>query len=249
MYGAALTVGRSSRYSGNMLREFLILHHREVARKCREKAAARFAPADTPDALEHGVPLFIQQLIDALMTRPSAPGDDGTPEGLTPFPTEIGRSAALHGGELLHRGFTVDLVVHNYGDICQAITEMAIELKCTIDPDDFRILNGCLDDAIAGAVTAFAQGHQDASDDREDERHERLSVQQQEHGRLVEIAIQAFTAMKAGSLGLAGPTGALLMHALTELQLLSEQPVAEADEAEAAAALRRASKRKVLHLD
>jgi NhaP-type Na+/H+ or K+/H+ antiporter len=33
--------------------------------------------------------LFIQQLIDALMTRPSAPGDDGTPEGLTPFPTEI----------------------------------------------------------------------------------------------------------------------------------------------------------------
>jgi hypothetical protein len=66
---------------------------------------------------------------------------------------------------------------------------------------------------------------------------------------LVEIAIQAFTAMKAGSLGLAGPTGALLMHALTELQLLSEQPVAEADEAEAAAALRRASKRKVLHLD
>ena len=226
-----------------MLRTFLISHRRDVVQKCRVKAAARFAPAESPDVLDHGVPLFIQQLIDALATRPSPPGDDDNPEGITPFPAEIGRSAGLHGAELLRRGFTVDLVVHCYGDICQAITEMAIELHCTIDPDDFRILNGCLDNAIAGAVTAFAQGRQDASNDREDERYERLSVQQQEHRRLVEIAIQAFTAMKAGSLGLAGPTGALLMHALTELQSLSEQPFVEADEAEAAASLRRASKR------
>lgn len=226
-----------------MLREFLISHRRDVVRKCREKTVARFAPADTPDVLEHGVPLFIQQLIDALATRPSAPGDDGNSEGPTPFPAEIGRSAALHGAELLRRGFTVDQVVHTYGDICQAITEMAIELNCAIDPDDFRILNGCLDNAIAGAVTAFAQEHQDASDDREDERFERLSVQQQEHRRLVEIAIQALTAMKSGGLGLAGPTGALLMHALTELQSLSDQQVVEQDEAEAAASLRRASKR------
>lgn len=226
-----------------MLRRFLISHRHDVARICREKTVARFTPADTPDVLEHGVPLFIQQLIDALTLRPSPPGDEGSPEGITPFPAEIGRSAALHGAELLRRGFTVDLVVHNYGDVCQTITEMAIELKCAINPDDFRILNGCLDNAIAGAVTAFAQGRQDASDDREDEKHERLSVLRQEHRRLVEIAIQAFTAMKAGSLGLAGPTGMLLMHALTELQLLSEQPVVEEDAAEAAASLRRASKR------
>ena len=226
-----------------MLRAFLISHRRELVRKCQEKAAAGFAPADTPDVLEHGVPLFIQQLIDALESRPSLPATDGTPAERTLFPPEIHRSAALHGAELLQRGFTADEVVHSYGDICQAITEEAIELNCPIDADDFRILNGCLDNAIAGAVTAFAQGHQDASDDREDERSERLSVLQQEHHRLVEIAIQAFTAMKSGGLGLSGPTATLLMHALTELQSLSAQPIFEQDETAAAASLRRASKR------
>jgi hypothetical protein len=226
-----------------MLHEFLLSHRRDLVRSCREKVAARFAPADTPDVVDHGVPLFIQQLIDALTIRPTAPVGDGDAEGRVPFPTEIGRSAALHGAELLRRGFTVDQVVHDYGDVCQAITEMAVDLGCAIDPDDFRILNGCLDNAIAGAVTAFAAGHQTAIDDLEDERHQRLSVLREEHGRLVEIAIQAFTAMKTGSVGMTGATGALLMHALTELQSLSDQPLVEGDKAEAAASLRRASKR------
>jgi len=226
-----------------MLHEFLLSHRRDLVRNCREKVAARFAPADTPDVVDHGVPLFIQQLIDALTIRPTAPVGDGDAEGRVPFPTEIGRSAALHGAELLRRGFTVDQVVHDYGDVCQAITEMAVDLGCAIDPDDFRILNGCLDNAIAGAVTAFAAGHQTAIDDLEDERHQRLSVLREEHGRLVEIAIQAFTAMKTGSVGMTGATGALLMHALTELQSLSDQPLVEGDKAEAAASLRRASKR------
>ena len=226
-----------------MLRKFLISHRHDVIRKCREKAAASFAPADAPAVLEHGIPLFIQQLINALTTRPSTPG--GNSDRRTLFPAEIGRSAALHGAELLRRGFTIDQVVHTYGDVCQTVTEMAVELKCTIDPDDFRILNGCLDNAIAGAVTAFAQGHQDASDDREDERIERLSGLRQQHRQLVEIAIQAFTAMKVGSLGLAGPTGGLLTHALTELHLLSEQPHLEGIEAGAAPSLPRAATRHV----
>jgi hypothetical protein len=226
-----------------MLHEFLISHRRDLLRKCREKVAARFVPADTPGVVDHGVPLFIQQLIDALATRPSAPAGDGDFGERIPFPSEIGRSAALHGAELLRRGFTVDQVVHDYGDVCQAITEMAIELDSTIDPDDFRILNGCLDNAIAGAVTAFAEGHQATIDDLEDKRHERLSVLREEHRRLVEVAIQAFTAMKTGSLGLAGATGALLMHALTELHSLSDRSRVAEDKARAAASLPRASKR------
>jgi hypothetical protein len=225
-----------------MLHEFLLSHRRDLVRKCREKVAARFAPSDTPDVVDHGVPLFIQQLIDALTIRPSAPAGDGDFGERIPFPKEIGRSAALHGAELLRRGFTVDQVVHDYGDVCQAITEMAVELDSAIDPDDFRILNGCLDNAIAGAVTAFADGRQIAIDDLEDERYERTSVLREEHRRLVEIAIQAFTAMKTGSLGMAGATGGLLMHALTELQSLSDQSLVDEDEAEAAASLRRASK-------
>jgi hypothetical protein len=226
-----------------MLHDFLLSHREDLIRNCREKVAARFAPAAIPDAVEHGVPLFIRQLIDVLKKRPSAPAADGKIGERIPFPTVIARAAALHGAALLHQGFTVDQVVHEYGDICQAITEMAIELNCAIDPDDFRVLNGCLDNAIAGAVTAFAQGNQTAIDIREDERHEQRSVLREEHRRLVEIAVQAFTAMKTGGLGVAGATGALLMHALTELQSLAEQPLVEGDDAEAAASLSRASKR------
>lgn len=235
-------IARSFRHSGGMLREFLITNRRDVIRTSCEKSLARFAPAGTPEVLEHGIPLFIQQLIDALAIRPSAHARDGNTAEQIPFPPEIGRSAALHGADLLRRGFSINLVVHYYGDVCQTVTELAIEMHCPIDADDFRILNGCLDNAIAGAVTAFAQGHQDASDDREDERYERLSVQRQEHRRLVEIAIQAFTAIKSGSLGMAGPTAALLMHALTELELLSEPQVADGDAFEAAASRRHASR-------
>lgn len=174
-----------------MLRQFLIANRGELVRKCREKAAVRVAPTETLDVVDHGVPLFIQQLIDALTNRTSVPADDGNPEGRIPFPANIGRSAGLRGADLFRRGFTVDQVVHDYGDVCQAVTEMAIEpieSNYVIDPDDFRILDGCLDNAIAGAVTAFAQGHQNASNDREEEQYERLVVLQQKNRRLANIA-------------------------------------------------------------
>ncbi|WP_235835046.1 sensor histidine kinase [Piscinibacter terrae] len=37
--------------------------------------------------------------------------------------SEMGISAAAHGKQLLALGFTVDQVVHDYGDLCQAITD------------------------------------------------------------------------------------------------------------------------------
>ncbi len=62
---------------------------------------------------------------------------------------------ALHGAELLALGYSVDQVVHGYGDVCQAITALAVEREYEISTDDFRILNRCLDDAIADAVTSY----------------------------------------------------------------------------------------------
>jgi hypothetical protein len=221
-----------------MLHEFLVSHRQDLIQHCRDKVAARFAPADIPDVIDHGVPLFIGQLVDALAHRPSARPEDGKTGDQVPFPLEIGSSAALHGAELLWRGFTVDQVVHDYGDVCQAITELAIELDCPIDPDDFRILNGCLDNAISGAVTSYVEGRQTVINDLEDERHGHLSGLRDEHRRLVEIAIQSFTAMKTGNVGMTGATGALLMHALTELQSLSERFLSDEYKADAVASRR-----------
>jgi hypothetical protein len=117
-----------------MLCEFIGLHRAEIIKRCRAKVAARSIPPPTEAEVNHGVPLFLDQLVGALRL------------GLVSSP-EIGESAIHHGHDLLHQGFTVSQVVHDYGDICQAITELALELSAPIGTEDFRTLNRCLDDA------------------------------------------------------------------------------------------------------
>ena len=51
-------------------------------------------------------------------------------------------------------------VVHGYGDVCQSITDLALHLEAPISVEEFRILNRCLDDAIASAVTEYGRGNQ-----------------------------------------------------------------------------------------
>lgn len=218
-----------------MLHEFLISHRLDLIQHCRDKVSARFAPAGIPAVIDHGVPLFLGQLVDALANRPIAIPEADESGNSNPFPAEIGQSAALHGAELLRRGFTVDQVVHDYGDICQAITELAVKLDSPIDPDDFRILNGCLDNAIAGAVTSFVNTRDSAANELVDERRTQQSGLADKHRRLVEIAMQSFTAIKSGGLGVGGATGSLLMHALTELHSLYETPPGDGHEDDAVA--------------
>jgi hypothetical protein len=84
---------------------------------------------------------------------------DPTP---SPVNSDIGRAAALHGTELLRLGYPVDQVVHHYGDVCQAVTDLAVKRKARITTDEFRTLNRCLDEAIADAVTSFVDEREHA---------------------------------------------------------------------------------------
>src|SRR6187200_2448886 len=129
-----------------MLDEFIAVNRDEIIMRCRAKVATRSVPPPTDVEIDHGVPVFLDQLRNALQFD----------EITSP---EIGRSAIKHGHDLLLQGFTVSQVVHDYGDVCQAITELAVELNAPISTDDFRTLNRCLDDAIAGAVTEFSRQH------------------------------------------------------------------------------------------
>ena len=52
---------------------------------------------------------------------------------------------------------TVDQVVHDYGDLCESVTELAAEKKAPVTVDEFRTFNRCLDNAIAYAVSAFGE--------------------------------------------------------------------------------------------
>ena len=127
-----------------MLHEFIAVHREEIIRRCRAKVAKRSVPPPTEAEIDHGVPVFLDQLTDALRL------------GLTSTP-DIGRSAIQHGHDLLLQGFTVSQVVHDYGDVCQAVTDLAVEVNAPISTDDFRTLNRCLDEAIAGAVTEYGR--------------------------------------------------------------------------------------------
>jgi hypothetical protein len=49
-----------------MLYEFLLAHRDEIIAAARAKVAARMFPKATSEELRNGVPLFLQQLADAL---------------------------------------------------------------------------------------------------------------------------------------------------------------------------------------
>jgi hypothetical protein len=217
-----------------MLHELLTSNHKELIRRCREKATKRFEPSEIPAAIDHGVPLFLQQLVDTLRLEQLTPARDVSGSEATPAPSEISRAAALHGAELLRLGYSVDQVVHEYGDICQSVTAIAVELHAKISADEFRTLNRCLDDAIADAVASFGSARQISINDQAQTLHDRLSAFSDEHRRLVDIAIQSYSAIKTGNVGLTGATGTLLIHTLNELRSLAERTLPEIRQASTA---------------
>ena len=127
-----------------MLHDFIAANRDKIIARCREKATGRSDSPPVPEMIERGVPVLLEQLVGVLRL------------GREPGP-EISHTALLHGRDLLRAGFSVAEVVHTYGDVCQSVTELAVELNATISAEHFRLLNKCLDEAIASAVTEFAR--------------------------------------------------------------------------------------------
>jgi hypothetical protein len=186
------------------LEEFIGTYRDEIIRRCEAKVASRVSPPDNADE-RHGVPLFLNQLREQLR--------EGAVES-----EEISDTAKKHGHDLLKRGFTIDQVVHDYGDVCQSITGLAVELAAPISTDDFRTLNRCLDNAIAGAVTEFTRKQSTARD-----------KQSAEINGLLESAIFAFRIIHDGDVGVRGSTGAVVERNLMAIYnaLNASSPEAE----------------------
>jgi len=174
---------------------FIATHHEELVHRCRTKVALRLGAIDAVHGDSHrGIPLFLAQLVDELGFLPSTHG------------TAV--AAATHGAELFTGGATVGQVVHNYGDVCQAVTELVSETAATIHVDEFHTLNRCLDDAIAFAVAEYT-------------RQQRLAVARDAHEQtevlrpLIEAALVAFETIQAGTVGVNGTTGAVVHRTLS----------------------------------
>ncbi len=215
-----------------MMHEFLANNRVELIDRCRAKVALRPARAATVQQLQNGVPLFLEQLIRTLrIEQTSEPMESRKISGLSTGKrslSEMGESATQHGRELLKLGFSVAQVVHDYGDLCQSITDLAYERDAPFEIDEFRTLNRCLDNAIADAVTEFSYQRDSAmADARALEENERLGFFAHELRNFLGTATLAFAAAKAGNLSLSGATGSALERSLIGLRNLIDRSLAE----------------------
>jgi signal transduction histidine kinase len=188
-----------------MLFQFIAANREVLIARTRAKVAKRLAPTPTERELSSGVPLFLDQLAETLRRAPSS------------MPGTMDRSAAAHGAALLHIGYTVAQVVHDYGDICQAITELADEVDAPISNDEFHTLNLCLDNAIAEAVTEYARLREHSMAEAETERS---GIFAHELRNRISAAQLGFHAIKSGRAPVGGSVAAVVtrnLHRMTAL--------------------------------
>jgi signal transduction histidine kinase len=212
---------------------FLSDNYAELVARCKEKVSQRPKRAATPEQIANGIPLFLTQLISTL----EAEGEgrmaeslriSGASGGDASGTSVMGASATAHGRRLLELGYTVDQVVHDYGDICQAITDLAVERRAPFSVPEFRTLNRCLDNAIADAVTEFSAGRDAALALRQlGAENERRGVLVHELRNEIHAATMACQALKSGKLAIGGSTGDLLRRSLDSAGRLLDSSLAE----------------------
>jgi signal transduction histidine kinase len=219
-------------YNSPVLHEFLTANRSELVERCQIKVAQRLAPKAMGTETFHGIPHFLDQVIKTLQVERtsepcrsllvSGPADGG------PALSEIGVTAALHGRELSQHGFTVEQVVHDYGDLCQSIMDLALERHASVDLEEFRTLNRCLDNGIADAVSEYAFQRNTSTEDEGDRAlNERLGSLAHDLRNLIHTATLAVGAMRAGDVGLSGATGAVLDRSLKGLRNLIDRSLAD----------------------
>lgn len=76
-----------------MLHQFITANRDEIVSRCRAKVATRSIPPPSETEITHGVPLFLDQLVESLCAGISS--------------IDIDRSAGQHGLDLLGKGFTI----------------------------------------------------------------------------------------------------------------------------------------------
>jgi signal transduction histidine kinase len=203
--------------------EFLSNNRDELIARCKRKVEQRPKRAATTRQLANGIPLFLEQLTRTL--RAEEADDDaeslrisGPSGGDMLALSEMGVTAIAHGKELLEMGYAVDQVVHDYGDLCQSITDLAFERDAPFAIDEFRTLNRCLDNAIADAVTEFTfQRDATLATQHNAEEIQRAGFLVHELRNSLSAANLALRALEVSNMPVSGATGALLKRSLAAL--------------------------------
>jgi hypothetical protein len=194
-----------------MLHEFIRAHRSEILKRTKARVARRPAPPSPAEELGSGIPLFLDELVEMLRND-------------HPSTAVIDDHAKRHGKSRFAAGFTLTQVVHDYGDVCQVVTELAIERKAAVTTEEFRRLNQCLDDAIAGAVTEFGRMGDAAQSEANSDGAEALSAGMRVH---LDRACAAFEIIRGGRVSAGGSTGAVLSNSLSRMKELLARKAAD----------------------
>lgn len=198
-----------------MLDGFIRSNREAILAGSRARVRSRTSPKPTDVELANGIPVFLDQLGDALRLAKSTAVIDHEP---------LGKSAERHGSDLFRMGLTLGQVVHDYGDVCQIIAELAVEQQLSISGEELRLLSRCLDDAIAGAVTEWSRQQEIAI---HGQATERLGVLVHELRNLLHTGLLAYESVKSGQVAIGGSTGQLLGRSLTGLRDLIDRSLAD----------------------
>jgi signal transduction histidine kinase len=198
-----------------MLSEFIRTNRDELIALTRVKVAKRLAPEPTAQVLAGGVPLFLDQLVERLERSPS-PGSTSA---------RMDDGAASHGAALLNCDYTVSELIHDYGDICQAITELASAQGAPITVDEFHTLNLCLDNAIAESVTAYTRLRDRSMGGGETDR---LGAFAQGLQSKLSAAQVGFQAIRSGRVASGGSVASVVGRSLLDMTTLITRTLVEA---------------------
>jgi signal transduction histidine kinase len=197
-----------------MLFKFLESYRAEILVLTEEKTLKLAGSLPSSEELKKGLPIFLENLIFYLK-NPSTHLDSEK---------KIMTGAAHHAKELLRLNYTLSHVVHAYGAMCQAVTELAQQKSIDISTHDFNDFNMCLDIAIAAAVSEYQFNSNLASEERE---HQHIGALVHELRNALSSATIAYEMIKQGVVANTGSTSRVLGENLVRMRLLIDRSLSE----------------------
>jgi hypothetical protein len=197
-----------------MLHQFVTINRNQIIARYHAQVRMRSPESVSTVKIDNGIGPFLAQLVKELR-----PGLSSSSEMLT--------AATQQAHELLCNGFSISQVLRHYSDMCQTITDLALEEGALITVQDARVLNRCLDDAIAGVVTEHGRTREAATmTPAVPGRGGRIASLGRDLRESIDTARVALRAVKSGRVGLAGSTGTVIDRNLLDAHDLVERLVA-----------------------
>ncbi len=200
-----------------MLDSFIEANRSEIVGHCLRELQLRY-PDRADEDLGYGFDGFIDEVISAL--REDARDSSGT--GNTAFGAA---TAAAHATARKRQGFDLSRVIHDYGLVCDSITEALKEHDEQPSAREFQILNRCIDEAVSQAAEAFWS---EAHEDDQEKKAVRLGFLAHEIRNAVSSASMAFELIRYGRVASDGRTAEVVRRGLARISKLVDRTLLEA---------------------